>query len=138
MVAEDALFKVYNVLLEDRESARLVVEALTTLDRALEPAGSLLGEASGLSLASLSLSLVMPMCFGLNILILEPFFCSFSGPSDDIKLLGKAAFAAVAAAVFPIRPFLYCCSTNGACVDAASDPAFNGGGELLLPFRPSC
>lgn len=124
--------------LEDSESARLVVEALTTLDSALEPMGSLLGEASGLSLASLSLSLVMPMCFGLNILIFEPFFCSFSGPSADIRLLGKAAFAAVAAAVFPTRPFLYCCSVARACVNAASEPLFNGGGVLLLTLRPSC
>ena len=137
MVDEDALLREYIVLLEDIESARLAVEALTTLDNALDP-GILLGEASGLSLTSLSLSLVIPMCFGLNILILEPFFCSFSGPSMKVKLLGNAAFAAVAAAVFPIRPFLYCCPTRGVWLDGASGPGFNGGDELLLPFRPSC
>ena len=100
-------------LFEESVSARLVEEAFMTWDSPLVP-GSLLGEGSGLSLASLSLSLEIPMCFGRSPLNpFKPFLDSFSGPSTGdvavrcVILLVKAELAAVAEALFPTSPFRY-------------------------------
>ena len=91
---------------EDTKSARLVVDAFVTLDRLLAPGGpNLLGDGSGWLFLS-SLSLDIPMCFGFeNSFILDGFcFTSFSGSA---AALGKAKFAAVAAAVVPSNPLWY-------------------------------
>ncbi len=67
-------------LLEERDSARLAVEAFMTFDRPL--GGILFGDGSGLSLDSLSLSLDSVMFFGRN--LFSPFLDSFSSTSDVV------------------------------------------------------
>src|SRR5271154_6725141 len=114
MVLVGPLFTLYiDELFEDNVSARLVEEAFMTWESPLVP-GSLLGEGSGFSLASLSLSLEIPMCFGRRPLNpFKPFLDSFSGPSTGdvavrcVILLVKAELAAVAEALFPTSPFRY-------------------------------
>lgn len=98
-------------LFVDKVSARLTLEALYTFDR---PDGTLLGDSIGL--VSFSLSLMIPMCLGLNLLSPPFFSLSCSGGFHT-------AAAAVVAAMFPTRPFLYC----GTSFAGLSDRSF----ELL-------
>lgn len=94
-------------LLEDSESARLALEALVTRDKALAPGGpNLLGDGNGWIFLS-SFSLEIPMCFGFekSFIFDGLLLISLSTPeSVGGPPLGKAAFAAVAAAVFPNKP----------------------------------
>src|SRR5437660_9868202 len=114
MVCVEPLLRLYmDELLDDSVSARLVEEAFITWDSPLVPR-SLLGEGNGFSLASLSLSLEIPMCLGRRPLNpFNPFLDSFSGPSTGdvavrcVILLVKAELAAVAEALFPTNPFRY-------------------------------
>ncbi len=101
-------------------SARLRVdEFMNGLGKGFDP--NLLGDGSGLSFLSISLSFDIPMLFGFENNFIFDFsafgLISFSGgggpcsdgdkPGDECELRGNAAFAAVAAAVVcdPSNPF---------------------------------
>lgn len=109
MVDEEGLASWYREeLFEERDSARLVVEAFMTFDKPL--GATRLGDGRGLSFDSLSLSLERTMCFGRN--LFNPFFDFSSSTNDtwleDAMFRGNTTLAAVAAALLPINPFRYC------------------------------